>query len=171
MGQRARAGYWERLASFMPSAGAAIEVSVAAEVTDELVRAFARLIPQLSETAVPPDRQVLSEIIATPGTTVLVARDTSNAGQIVGSLTLVMFRIPTAFRAWIEDVVVDASARGRGVGEALTGEAVRIAQSRGARTIDLTSGRSREAAHRLYEKVGFAVRDTNVYRYGPKKAG
>jgi ribosomal protein S18 acetylase RimI-like enzyme len=76
-----------------------------------------------------------------------------------------MFRIPTAVRAWIEDVVVDSSARGRGAGEALTVEAVRIAQSRGARTIDLTSRRSREAAHRLYEKVGFALRDTNIYRY------
>src|SRR5262245_9310553 len=123
----------------MPSARAPIEVSVATEVTDELVRAFARLIPQLSGTAVPPDSQLLSEIISTPGNTVLVARDGSNGGQIIGSLTLVMFRIPTALRAWIEDVVVDADARGRGVGEALTGEAVRIAQSRGARTIDLTS--------------------------------
>jgi ribosomal protein S18 acetylase RimI-like enzyme len=139
-----------------------------------LVRAFARLIPQLSSTANPPDRRILSEIIAAPGNTVLLAKDSSNGGQIVGCLTLVIFRIPTALRAWIEDVVVDESARGRGVGEALTQEAVRIAQSRGARTIDLTSRRSREAAHRLYEKVGFAVRDTNVYRYvapGPTKAG
>jgi len=158
----------------MPRASAQIEVAVATEVTDELVRAFARLIPQLSGTAIPPDRKLLSDIISAPGNTVLVAKDSSNGGQIVGTLTLIMFRIPTALRAWIEDVVVDASARGRGVGEALTEEAVRIAQSRGARTIDLTSRRSREAAHRLYEKVGFAVRDTNVYRYappGPKKAG
>lgn len=158
----------------MMSVGTPIEVSVATEATDEVVRAFARLIPQLSSTAAPPDRQVLSDILAAPGNTVLLARDSSNGGQIIGTLTLVMFRIPTALRAWIEDVVVDSSARGRGVGEALTEEAVRIAQSRGARTIDLTSGRSREAAHRLYEKVGFAVRDTNVYRYGSpgsKKAG
>jgi ribosomal protein S18 acetylase RimI-like enzyme len=158
----------------MSSAGAPIKVSVTTEVTNELVRAFARLIPQLSATAVPPDRQVLSEIIAAPSNTLLVAKDSSNGGEIVGSLTLVIFRIPTALRAWIEDVVVDSSARGRGVGEALTEEAVRIARSRGARTIDLTSRRSREAAHRLYERVGFAVRDTNVYRYvapGPKKAG
>ena len=155
----------------MPSAGAQLEVAIATEATDELVHAFARLVPQLSRAAIPPDRKVLSEIISAPGNTVLVARDRSNGGQIVGTLTLVMFRIPTALRAWIEDVVVDADARGRGVGEALTEEAVRIAQSRGARTIDLTSRRSREAAHRLYEKVGFAVRDTNVYRYEPKKAG
>jgi ribosomal protein S18 acetylase RimI-like enzyme len=158
----------------MTSVGAPIEISVATEATDELAQAFARLIPQLSATAVPPDRQALADIIAAPSNTVLLAKDRSNGGQIVGTLTLVMFRIPTALRAWIEDVVVDSSARGRGVGEALTEEAVRIAQLRGARTIDLTSRRSREAAHRLYEKVGFAVRDTNVYRYvspESKKAG
>ena len=158
----------------LPSDLRPIEVTVATEATDELARAFARLIPQLSSTAVPPDRQALSDIIAAPGNTVLLARDGSNGGQIIGTLTLVMFRIPTAVRAWIEDVVVDSSARGRGAGEALTKEAVRIAQSRGARTIDLTSRRSREAAHRLYEKVGFAVRDTNIYRYaspGPRSAG
>jgi ribosomal protein S18 acetylase RimI-like enzyme len=82
-------------------------------------------------------------------------------------LTLVIFRIPTAVRAWIEDVVVDADARGQGIGETLTREAVRLAAARGAQTIDLTSRPSREAARRLYEKVGFRVRDTNVYRYVP----
>src|SRR5437588_15243 len=79
-----------------------------------------------------------------------------------------MFRIPTALRAWIEDVVVDSAARGRGVGEALTTAAVNLAKQRGAKTIDLTSRRTREAAHRLYDKAGFHVRDTSVYRHGPK---
>ncbi|HXJ50893.1 MAG TPA: GNAT family N-acetyltransferase [Burkholderiales bacterium] len=151
-----------------------IEVSVVTEATEEVVAAFSRLIPQLSTTASPPDRELIAQIISAPSNTVLVARDRSNGARIVGTLTLVMFRIPTALRAWIEDVVVDSSVRGRGVGEALTEEAVRIAQARGARTIDLTSRRSRQAAHRLYEKVGFAVRDTSVYRYMPshgKKAG
>jgi ribosomal protein S18 acetylase RimI-like enzyme len=149
----------------MTNARASIEVSIATEATDELVRAFARLIPQLSSTAVPPDRRALADVIAAPSNTVLLAKDRSNDGQIVGTLTLVMFRIPTALRAWIEDVVVDSSARGRGIGEVLTQEAVRIAKSHGARTIDLTSRRSRQAAHRLYEKMGFALRETNVYRY------
>ena len=156
------------------SIGATIQVFVATEATDEVVDAFARLIPQLSTTAAPPDRQALLDIIAAPSNTVLLARDSSNSERIVGALTLVMFRIPTALRAWIEDVVVESTARGRGVGEALTEEAIRIAQSRGARTIDLTSRRSRAAAHRLYEKVGFVVRDTNIYRYvspQSKKAG
>jgi ribosomal protein S18 acetylase RimI-like enzyme len=149
----------------MTRTGDDIEVSVATEATDELAGAFARLIPQLSATALAPDRNALAEIIAAPSNTLLLARDRSNGAQIVGTLTLVTFRIPTAVRAWIEDVVVDSSARGRGVGEALTQEAMRIAKLRGARTIDLTSRRSREAARRLYEKVGFATRDTNVYRY------
>jgi len=83
-------------------------------------------------------------------------------------LTLVIFRIPTAIRAWIEDVVVDGAARGRGVGEALTLAAVSLAKARGAKTVDLTSRQSRKAAHRLYEKSGFHVRDTSVYRFGPK---
>ena len=79
-------------------------------------------------------------------------------------LTLAVFRIPTGIRAWIEDVVVDAEARGRGVGEALTREAVRVAGTHGARTVDLTSRPSREAANRLYQRLGFERRDTNVYR-------
>jgi ribosomal protein S18 acetylase RimI-like enzyme len=99
---------------------------------------------------------------------VLLARDTSDGNRIIGTLTLVMFRIPTAMRAWIEDVVVDDVARGRGVGEALTRAAVDLARRRGAKTVDLTSRRSRQAAHRLYEKAGFHVRDTSVYRFGPK---
>ena len=89
--------------------GTSIEVSVATEATDELARAFARLIPQLSASA-PPDRQALAEIVASPSTTILVARDRSKGGEIVGTLTLVTFRIPTTLRAWIEDVVVVSGA-------------------------------------------------------------
>ena len=140
-------------------------MSVAHEATDELAEAFARLIPQLSKTAVPPNRRALAEIIAAPSNTLLLARDRSKGGQIIGTLTLVIFPIPTALRAWIEDVVVDSGARGGGAGAALTLEAMRIAVLKGARTIDLTSRASRVAAHRLYESAGFAVRETNVYRY------
>ena len=85
--------------------------------------------------------------------------------RIIGALTLAVFRIPTGVRAWIEDVVVDESARGRGVGETLTREAIRHASERGARTVDLTSRPSRVAANRLYQRVGFVERETRVYRY------
>ena len=138
-----------------------VEVKTATEATDELVAAFRRLIPQLS-SAPPPDLQALKEILAAPSNTVLLAYD---RGTIVGTLTLVTFRIPTAVRAWIEDVVVDTAARGRGVGDALTREALRIAAERGAKTVELTSRASREAANRLYLRAGFARRETNVYRY------
>jgi ribosomal protein S18 acetylase RimI-like enzyme len=94
-----------------------------------------------------------------------VARDPDRGGQIVGSLTLVVFRIPTGVRAWIEDVVVDAAARGRGVGQALNQAALDRARAAGATTVDLTSRPSREAANRLYRRLGFAERTTNVYRY------
>ena len=87
-------------------------------------------------------------------------------GAIVGTLTLVVFRIPTGVRAWIEDVVVDSSARGAGVGERLNRAAVEEANRLGARTVDLTSRPNREAANRLYRRLGFVERSTNVYRYG-----
>ena len=158
----------------MTQRSASIEVTIATEATEELVSAFGRLIPQLSSSAVALDRNALAEVIAAPCNTVLVARDREHGGKVVGTLTLVIFRIPTAMRAWIEDVVVDSSARGHGVGEALTQQALRLACERGAQTVDLTSRRSREAARKLYEKLGFNLRDSSLYRYvssDSKKAG
>jgi ribosomal protein S18 acetylase RimI-like enzyme len=147
--------------------GGALQVSEVTEVTDEVVAAFARLIPQLSSSP-PPGRDALEAMVLSPATMVLVARlavDGEAVGDIVGTLTLVVFAIPTATRAWIEDVVVDESARGRGVGEALTNEALARAKAAGAHTVDLTSRPSRESANRLYERVGFMRRETNVFRY------
>jgi ribosomal protein S18 acetylase RimI-like enzyme len=139
-----------------------VNVEVLREVTDEVVDAFARLIPQLSARTVPPDRAALERIVSSPAVTLLIAR---SGGRITGTLTLVMFPIPTGTRAWIEDVVVDDAARGQGIGEALSLAAIRIAAEAGAKTVDLTSRPSRAAAGRLYEKVGFALRETRVYRY------
>ena len=145
----------------------AVTVEEASAVGPELVEAFARLVPQLSRSSPPPGEAELAEMVEAPGTHVLVARAARGDGTsaIVGTLTLVAFRIPTGVRAWIEDVVVDEGARGAGVGEALTAEAVRIAAGAGARTVDLTSRPAREAANRLYRRLGFELRDTNVYRY------
>ena len=145
-----------------------VEVVIAETATPEVVDAFARLLPQLSASAARLTRDALADIIGAPHNTVLLARDPSAGNRIVGTLTLVMFRVPSGMRAWIEDVVVDDVARGRGAGEALTRTAVDLARQRGARTVDLTSNQSRHAAHRLYEKTGFHVRDTSVYRFGPK---
>lgn len=140
-----------------------LTVEVAARADEELAAAFIRLIPQLSSSSPPPDRDQLAEMIASPATTVFLARN--DQGAIVGTLTLVVFRIPTAIRAWIEDVVVDESARGSGAGEALNRAALDTARTFGARTVDLTSRPSREAANRLYQRLGFKRRETNVYRY------
>ena len=144
-----------------------IEVAAASGVDDELIAAFNRLIPQLSRSAAVPSPDLIREIVEAQANTVLVARDSRNSRRIVGLLTLVVFRIPTGVRAWIEDVVVDEAVRGRGVGEALSQEAVRRAVGLGARTVELTSRPSREAANRLYQRLGFVRRDSNVYRYTP----
>lgn len=139
-----------------------ITVEIATGVTPALVQAFARLIPQLSKSSPPPTEAELAEMIAAPATDVLIARD---GVDVLGALTLVTFRIPTGVRAWIEDVVVDDAARGRGVGEALNQFALDIARTKGAKTVDLTSRPSRAAANRLYQRIGFLPRETNVYRF------
>lgn len=143
-----------------------ISVEVAAHVDDALVDAVGRLVPQLSSSTPRPTRSELEMIVGGSSTTLLLAR---HDRVIVGMLTLAIFRIPTGVRAWIEDVVVDADARGRGVGEALTREAIRIAGTHGARTVELTSRPSREAANRLYQRLGFERRETNVYRFSVGK--
>lgn len=132
------------------------------EVTDEVQEAFGRLLPQLSASAKPLDRTALVRMVSCETNTVLLAR---SGDVIVGTLTLVMFPIPSGLRARIEDVVVDEAARGQGVGAVLTEEAVRIARTAGARTVDLTSRPSRGSANRLYERLGFQLRESQVYRF------
>jgi ribosomal protein S18 acetylase RimI-like enzyme len=149
------------------TSGGEIEIAAASAVDDEIIAAFNRLIPQLSRSAVVPTPELIREIVEAQASTVLIARDSRDNRRIVGLLTLVVFRIPTGVRAWIEDVVVDEAVRGRGVGEALSQEAVRRAVALGARTVELTSRPSREAANRLYQRLGFVRRDSNVYRYTP----
>jgi len=132
------------------------------EVTDDVVEAFTRLIPQLSSSNPPPTREFLTRIVDSEASILLVAVEDD---VILGSLTLVVFLIPTSIRAWIEDVVVDEAGRGKGVGAALNEEALSRAAALGATTVDLTSRPSREAANRLYQRLGFEARETNVYRY------
>ena len=139
-----------------------VTVEIAKVVDDEVVAAFKTLIPQLSSSNPPPTREQLQKIVASDATFLLLAKLDS---RIVGSLTLALFQIPTGLRAWIEDVVVDGSARGAGVGEALNAFAIEESRKRGATTVDLTSRPSREAANRLYQRLGFVQRDTNVYRF------
>jgi ribosomal protein S18 acetylase RimI-like enzyme len=143
--------------------GEQVVVEPATEVDDSLVEAMARLVPQLSSSAALPDAGALERVVSSSATTLFVARDAT--GTIVGSLTLALFLLPTGLRAWVEDVVVDEAHRGSGAGAALVRAALRAAASAGARTVDLTSRPDREAANRLYLRLGFEQRHTNVYRY------
>lgn len=140
--------------------------SVVIEIVDavdaELVDAFDRLIPQLSSSSPPPTAEQLGVLVDGADTVLFVARID---GRIVASLTLAFYRIPTGLKAWIEDVVVDDATRGRGVGRLLNEAALAEARTRGAKDVSLTSRPSREAANRLYQRIGFQARDTNVYRY------
>jgi ribosomal protein S18 acetylase RimI-like enzyme len=136
-------------------------------VDDELVEALARLVPQLSSSAAMPTREHLEALVADERTALLVARDGDR--RIVGSLTLASYRLPTGHAAWIEDVVVDEAARGQGVGEALTVEAKRLATAWGVTSVRLTSRPAREAANRLYVRLGFERHETNAYRWRPHR--
>ncbi|SDK50340.1 Acetyltransferase (GNAT) family protein [Glycomyces sambucus] len=138
-----------------------LTIETLTSATEQEVEALARLIPQLSTSAKAIDQVAVARLIDHEATTVLLAR---LDGRIVGTLTLATLPLLTGFRARIEDVVVDAAARGLGVARALTDRAVAIAAEQLCRTVDLTSRPSREAANRLYEKAGFERRDSIVYR-------
>jgi ribosomal protein S18 acetylase RimI-like enzyme len=142
-----------------------VRIERVTEADEALAKAVARLVPQLSPTREPAGLGELVELVATPGTNLIVARDDD---AVLGMLTLIVYRVPTGIRAWIHDVVVDESARGRGVGEALAREALRLAEAAGAISIELTTRQEREAANRLYRRLGFEQRETNVYVWRPR---
>lgn len=138
-----------------------VVIEIATVATEELREGIARILPQLSSSP-PPDHEALVAITSDPDSSLFIAR---LDGVIVGSLTLVFYRIPTGVKAWIEDVVVDEAARGHGIGESLNRAALDEARARGVKGVSLTSRSSREAANRLYQRIGFTARETNVYRY------
>jgi ribosomal protein S18 acetylase RimI-like enzyme len=151
-----------------------VTVSMAETVDAALEADVARLVPQLSSSAPPPTAAQLRRIIEDPATTLwtaTVGSPEAREARIVGILTLVVFTLPTGVRAWVEDVVVDDEARGAGVASALINAAIAYAARSGARTVDLTSRPHREAANRLYQRLGFVQRETNVYRYTPDTPG
>ncbi|HAM01983.1 MAG TPA: GNAT family N-acetyltransferase [Acidimicrobiaceae bacterium] len=141
-----------------------VRVEEVTSLESEVVDALERLLPQLSSSAPALSGEEVGEMIGSPASILFVARRDDD-DQVVGSLTLAVFRVPTGLRAWIEDVVVDTAMRGRGVGSALVRAAIARAGQMGCRTVDLTSRPSREDANRLYQDLGFVRRQTNVYRY------
>ena len=146
-----------------------MKVEIATTLTPAIVDAVERLVGQLSRSAAPPTTAELGDIVSSPATDLFIAID--DGGTIIGTATLVTFRIPTGARAWIEDVVVDEAGRGQGVGSALTEAMVERAQELGCRTVDLTSRPSRQSANRMYQRAGFVARDTNVYRLDLRDEG
>jgi ribosomal protein S18 acetylase RimI-like enzyme len=147
----------------MPSDAVPVQIEEVAAGSPEILAAVGRLVRQLSASAPAPDAAQLDALLAAGATRLLIARDADR--RIVGMLTLAVFPIPTGVRAWIEDVVVDREARGRGIGARLTLAALALAAADGARSVDLTSRPARAEANRLYERLGFRRRETNVYRH------
>ena len=140
-----------------------LTIETADVATDDLLVAINHLIPQLSSSFEGLDHEGLATIIDDPATSLLIAR--SPELGVVGTLTLALFTLPTGVRAWIEDVVVDESARGMGAAKALVKRALELAHGAGATTVDLTSRPSRVAANQLYLAMGFEARETNVFRF------
>ena len=140
-----------------------VSIRPVTEVTESLTDAYRVLIPQLSSSSNPPTGEALQRIIESDSAQILIAEDEN--GEILGTMTLIIFQIPTGIRAWIEDVVVDSSARGKGIGKKLNFAALELAKQAGAKTVDLTSRPARQEANQLYRSIGFAERETNVYRF------
>lgn len=145
-----------------------IKIFEITEMSQKVYDAFERLLPQLSSSAKTPTWDELEDLINSKAGIVLAAVDDEDPDEtILGTMTLVVFRIPTGVRAWVEDVVVDREARGQGIGEKLIRTSIERAKAEGAKTIDLTSRPTRVEAHRLYKRCGFEMRETCVFRRIP----
>lgn len=138
-----------------------MEIIEVSRVTDELIESIAKLLPQLTQKPIPA-KETIADIVACPTTILLTATEN---GSIIGMLTLVLYRTPSALRSRIEDMVVDNPSRGKGIGQAMVRHAIDIARDKKAICVDLTSEPRRKSAHRIYENIGFEKHETNVYRY------
>ena len=139
-----------------------MQIDIVTQADEELYNAFQRLVPQLTNNNPPPSLNDLAALVRDSSSTLMIARN--DHGEIVGALVLTVYRVPTGIRSIIEDVIVDNSARGQGIGEALMKRAIEIAREKGANNISLTSNPMRESANRLYLRVGFKKRETNAYQ-------
>jgi ribosomal protein S18 acetylase RimI-like enzyme len=140
-----------------------MEIEQVTETGEELYLAFQRLVPQLTGNNPPPSREELAALVSSGDSILFIAR--AEDGQIQGAACVTIYRVPTGLRAVIEDVIVDESVRGQGLGESLVRHALEAARVRGAPAVTLTSNPRREAANRLYQRMGFRLRNTNAYVY------
>lgn len=141
-----------------------MKIELVTAITPELMSAMTRLVPQLTTRPLPSQAD-LEALVSSDSTSLLIARGDGEPGPIVGMGCVSVYRVPTGIRAIIEDVVVDATARGQGIGEALTLRCLEIARQKGAPAVTLSSNPRREAANRLYLRMGFTRRETNAYIY------
>ena len=141
-----------------------ISIARVTSVTPELLATFERLIPQLTQATIPTPEE-LQKLIDSPSVLIL-ARNSGVDGEIVGAGTLGIFRTPSGTHAHVEDIIVDESMRGQGIGEALVSHLLKIAHEMGLKGVSLTCNPSRVAANALYQKMGFKKWETNVYWYG-----
>jgi ribosomal protein S18 acetylase RimI-like enzyme len=142
-----------------------IQIDQVIEMTEELYLACQRLVPQLTHNNPPPTRGQLAQMLESSTSFLFIARSLDFEDGILGLATLVIYRVPTGIRGYIEDVVVDERARGKRIGEALTLACLKQAEHAGAPQVMLTSNPGRTAANRLYQRMGFELRRTNVYKY------
>lgn len=140
-------------------------IKIVNEASKAVVDGMNKLLPQLSSSATSMSEEDVTRFLDQPSTTLFVYTPDDDPDNILGMLTLVVFEIPTGIRAWVEDVVVAEETRGQGAGRQLVDASVEYAHKIGAKTVDLTSRPTREAANRLYRRAGFEQRETNVYRY------
>jgi ribosomal protein S18 acetylase RimI-like enzyme len=141
-----------------------VRIEHVTQASPELVETVRALLPQLTEARTPPTLEQLQEVVTSQ--TLLVARD--DDGSVLGTLTFVRYRVSSGIKGRIEDVIVDESARGKGVGEALVREGMRLANEAGVLMLELTSMPYRQAANRLYRRLGFVRKPTNVYVWWPR---
>lgn len=138
-----------------------VQIETVTEATPEVHAALAQLLPQLNSQLPVPTLERLRALAADPAVTLLLAMD----GQdVVGTTTVIVYTTPFWIKARLDEVVVDEAARGKGVGAALVNAALEVARKKGAQVVELQSGVQREAANRLYQRLGFKRRETNVYR-------
>ena len=137
----------------------------ALEISDELFEAVRRLVPQLGLHKIIPSHTELTSLVNSEASSLWIARYPDEHGEIVGILTVAIYRVPTGLRSIIEDVVVDENLQRRGIAEALLNSAIEYAREAGVDGISLTSNLKREAANHLYQAMGFERRETNSYYF------
>lgn len=142
-----------------------MKIEIVSKNTSEISKTLEKLIPQLDPTVPIPSKDDLTQIISSSSIYLYIARDPALNNQIVGTLTLVLYRSPTGLHAHFEDLVVDQNSREKRIGTTLLKTALKKAREKGAAFIDLTSRPSRKTANQLYKRIGFTRRKTNLYRY------